>query len=61
MRSELFRVGFLVSHPSAKNAHGWGTQHFEPMKKGTAAPSTSLCFAQDDRFFWLTKKGKCGR
>jgi hypothetical protein len=27
MRSELFRIGFAVSHPCArKNAQGWGTE-----------------------------------
>jgi hypothetical protein len=58
MRNKLFRVGFVVSHPCAKNAHGWGTQLFEPVKIGTTAPSTALRSVQDDRLFGSAKNIK---
>jgi len=37
MRSELFRLGFAVSHPCArKQAQGWGTELFPSVQERTA-------------------------
>jgi hypothetical protein len=57
MRSELWRLGFVVSHPCAKKpAQGWGTQLLRAGKGGEAGPSIPLRSAQDDSLFWSARE-----
>jgi hypothetical protein len=55
MRSDCCGLRFVVSHPFAENANGWGTEVLSFDWRRTAGPSTALRSAQDDSHWVLVQ------